>query len=284
MTSIKVWTTTLSYKDYDFRDYLVDNLLKDIPWINPIKFYHYLTETYYQNWWWSCTAMWTTHAMKIQNEKEHWKVFLNWKDLRVRMWHHLDDKSDSWDSVENAVKTAVKGWILWELDWKPHIFKAICWAYWKRDNWKRIITKQPLITVIYWNDKTWDEMIYWEVKTILGRSNKLLWHCILLRWFDEKRVYFYNSFWDSVTKNGVSEFKITRDKFDLAIGRWMVNWRYFVILDKSDVDEYVKHREISKQIIDACKKLYEIWDKDIRSFFENVWITKKLTEKYLKWV
>jgi len=64
-------TTTLSYNDYDARDYIVDNVIS-VPWVTPDSVLHSISETYYQNGWWSCTAMATTHTMKIQNEKEHW--------------------------------------------------------------------------------------------------------------------------------------------------------------------------------------------------------------------
>jgi len=46
--------------------------------------------------------------------------------------------------------------------------------------------------------------------------------------------------------------------FEKAISKKMINWRYFTILDKSDVDEYAKHIELSKQIIKLAKQLYEI--------------------------
>jgi hypothetical protein len=37
----------------------------------------------------------------------------------------------------------------------------------------------------------------------------------------------------------------------------MLNWRYFVLYDKVELNKYAEEIELSKQIIKLAKKLYE---------------------------
>ena len=275
---IKVWTSTLSQLDYDKRDFLVGNVVKNLDKIAPAEqFMRGISETYQQWKLGSCTAMATTHSMKIQNELEYnSKIFLDWKFLRAKMWHSIT-VYDGWDSVDNAIKTALKNGIDWLLDWKVVNFKADCYAYWLRDNRMKALQPFPLITVIKWNANTRKEMILWEVKTVWKFRD---WHAVLIAWYDKNYVYFYNSFGDAVTKNGISNFKISRPNFDAMIKNGMINWRYFTLIDKKELKDYAVEIEVSKQIIWPAKKLYEIWDKETKEYFEKIWLTKYLEWKY----
>ena len=275
---IKVWTSTLSKLDYDKRDFMVGNVVKNLDKIQPVNsFMRGISETYPQWKLGSCTAMATTHSMKIQNELEYnRKIFLDRKHLWKNMWHSLT-KYDGWDSVENALKTALKNGIEWLLDWKVVNFKADCYGYWLRDNRTKALQLFPLITVIKWNANTRKEMILWEVKTVWKFRG---WHAIVIAGYDVGYVYFYNSFWDAVTKKGISNFKISRPNFEVMLKNGMINWRYFTLIDKKELKDYAVEIELSKQILAPAKKLYEIWDKETKEYFENIWLGKYLESKY----
>jgi hypothetical protein len=68
---MKVGTFTLSEKDYDKRDYLAGNVIKDFYNIEvPEQTMRGISETYYQGRLGACTAYSTTHSFKSQNERE----------------------------------------------------------------------------------------------------------------------------------------------------------------------------------------------------------------------
>lgn len=271
---IVVWTIALSENDYDIRDYLANNVLKNLDKIKKEKrIMRPISSTVYQNWRGSCTAAATTNSMKSQNEKEFWKELeFDWKPLWKQMWHNLDDKSDSWDSIANAIKFARKFNISW--------FAADYSAYGKRDIREKALHISPLITVIQWTSKTWSEMIKWEIKTIIPKTPKSLWHAVVICWYDENYVYFYNSFWDYIIKDWISNFKIRRELFYEMMKVNMLNWRWFSIYDKKEIKKYTKEIELAKQIIWPAKKLYEIWDKETKEYFQKIWLSKFLEAKY----
>jgi len=272
--------TFLSPYDYDHRDFVANNVLKNLDKLKPPKFMkRNITETYEQGKLGSCTAMATTHSMKIQNEVEYQrKIDLRWQFLRGKMGHSLV-KYDWGDSIENAVKTGLKHWIEWTLDWKPIIYEADAWCYWVWAYRKKALMINPLICVIRGNVNTRWEMIRGEVKTVLTTKQITGWHAVLLCGYDENWVYFYNSFSDKKTKWGRSEFKISMANFQKMLQN-MITWRYFMLLDKKELKDWAIEIEIAKQIIKPAKKLYEIWDQEIKEYFQKIWLTKMLETKY----
>jgi hypothetical protein len=50
----------------------------------------------------------------------------------------------------------------------------------------------------------------------------------------------------------------------------MINWRYFALIDKKDLEIYAIERELSKQILAPAKKLYDIGDKETKDYFEKI--------------
>ena len=269
---VTVWTTSLSQQDYDVRDYQVGNMIKEIPIEPPESFVRPISKTYKQNGS-QCTAFGTTHSMQVSNEFERKaEITLDPMFLWEAMWNQPNDRG--WDSVENAVKTAVKRWIKGTKDWEPYIFNADWFAFGKRDNWKQVCTKTPLVTVIYWNNKTWQEMLRWEVLTNVRRTNKSLWHCVLISGFDKEYAYFYNSRTPNRWK--VCEFKIKRTLMFEMMKSAMLNWRYFVLYDKVDVNKYAEEIELSKQIIKLAKKLYVKWDERVKDYLENIRLSSNL--------
>ena len=271
---IVVWTITLSEKDYDIRDYLVNDVLE---WLDNIEkeksIMRPISKTVYQNWWWSCTAAATTNSMKSQNEKEYWKELeFNWKELWSDMWHDLSDKNDRWDRLIKAIKTALSNWINW--------YKADAYAYWRWDIREKALHIAPLTTVICGTSKTWAEMTVWEIKTIIPYSDKTWCHAITICWYDRNYVYFYNSFADYIVKNWISTFKIKRELFYEMMKVNMLNWRWFWLYDKKDLKDYTKEIEKSKEIIKLSKALYELWDNETKEYFEKIGITNYLENKY----
>lgn len=280
MIKVTVGTTSLTEKQSDSRDYIVSNVLKLDKVEVPEAMMWWITETVYQSSFPSCTAASTTNSMICQNELEYkQKVELSWKDLRAKMWHSIT-KADSWDSVENAVKTALKMWITGVVNGKQQLFQSDAWAYGKWDIWQKALTIAPLITVIYGNNVTWNEMLWWEVKTISKKTTKSMWHAVMIAGYDKDWIYFYNSFGDKINKNGISNFKISWATFDKMIAVGMLNWRYFVLVDKKDLVDYAQNIEISKQIIKLSKQMYEIWDQEVKSYFIKIGLSDFLQKKY----
>ena len=237
-----------------------------------------ISETYYQNGWGSCTAMASTHSMKSQNEVEYRKkIELDRKDIRTKMGHDLWNKKDSWDSTENAVSMVVKKWIKGIKDWQEYLYQSDLRCYWKRDSRQQWLALFPLVVIIKWNKKTWEEMLEWEVKTI-GKFRD--WHAILLAGKDLNKRYFYNSFGDKVNKGWISNFFMTKENFEKAIEIWMISWRWFWLVDKKDCIDYVKEIEISKQVISPLKKLYDIGDDEVKRKLEECWLTARLENKF----
>lgn len=277
---IKVWTTTLTEQQADKRDYIAWNLLKNLDKIEPpSELMWWISETVYQ---WSvpaCTACCSSNSMTSQNELEYkQKILLSWQDLRTKMWHKMTDKT--WDSLENAVNTVVKKWIQGVVEWRQQLFQADSRAYGKRDIWQKAITFSPLLSVIYWMPSTWDELLAGELKTVYRRTTKSLGHWVCLAGYDTLYVYFYNSFGDKINKNWISNFKVSWATFNKMIAQGMLNRRRFWLYDTKDLVDFSKEKELSNQIINACKKLYDIWDAEMKAKFEEWQISKFLTDKY----
>jgi len=269
--------TALSQQEFDLRDYMVNNAIKDIPDIAPPFFMHTLSKTYKQENW-ECTAFGTMHSSLIQNEQEHWPVIDMLPELlRSDMGHKPTDK---WgDSVENAVKTAIKMWIKGRLNNEPYIFKSDGYAYGKRDSRKEVCTKKPLITIVKWSKTTWFEMLWWEVKTLIPKIKQTEWHCVVIGGYDAEYCYFYNSFVHNLNSN-TSKFKIKREFMAKMIENGMLNRRYFVLFDSKDLQDYAVEKELSKQIIKLAKKLHSISDPKVKEYLERIQITDFLEKTY----
>ena len=242
--------------EFDRRDYLAGNVLKGLENLKPPKAFKWDILSTYDQWkLGSCTAMATTHSMKVQNEFEHkeW-VELSWKDLWQKMGHSLTHY-DGWDQIEKAVKTALKEGISWTLNWADFEWKAEAYAYWTWVDWRKHLLISPLICVIRANNTTRIEMLQWEIKTVLKQADINWWHAILLAGYDEEYMYFYNSWWDSTIKEDwLSSFKVKISVFE-EMRKHMFTWRYFLLIDKIDLIDYAKEIELSKQIISGIRQL-----------------------------
>jgi len=235
MQEILIGNYALKENEYDTRDYEMNHVLKKWTKDFPKKYIWDINATIMQWAIWMCTAMWTTHAMLMQNIQEFWKwISMDKYDLWIKMGHDPKNVKDSWDNFEDAVKTAYKEWIKWTKDWKEFLFRADWYAYakWSED-FKYRVSRFPLIVAMYWNKNTRAETLAWEIKTI-GKFYE--WHIVCARWYDDGYVYFANSFSDALKKGWVSQFKISIVNFLKAIQLWMFNWRYMVLFDKKEVN------------------------------------------------
>ena len=262
-----VWTLVHSQISADPRDFQAEVVLP-IPTPNelanlPEEFdqWMYIGATYYQNGWGSCTALWTTHSMLIQNTKEaqinnpdllqtiindlrQWEnpIFLDWKDLWQKMGHDLNNENDSWDYVEKALQTAIDKGIGWkDINGNDYVFFWKNYAYTTAgitdldiSYLKYYITKYPIVDVFLWNNNTWNEMEAWEVKTIITKSQSTGGHCISKTKYDAYGPYWTNSWTPNDTGKHKCTFRMSWDNYKKAITSWMINWRYRQLFDKAD--------------------------------------------------
>ena len=272
-----VWTLVHSPITADPRDWKADAVLptptdKELANL-PEAFdqWMYIGATYYQNGWGSCTALWTTHSMQIQNVKELqlenpdrlWEIvndlktwlnpiFLDRKSLWTKMGHNLANKEDSWDYAEKALQTAIDKGIDWvDIDWNNLVYYAKNYSY-KTAGFtdldiaylKYYITKYPLVSVFLWNQNTWNEMSAWEVVTVLTPWQTTWWHCICNSWYDAYGPKRENSRTPNNANKKKCEFKMSWDNYKKAVQSWMINWRYRQLFDwKEAIVNLDKYKE-----------------------------------------
>lgn len=240
----------------------------------------WIYKTNYQGWYWSCTSNWTSHWVQILNVKK-WGIIPadkniitpSRKDLRVKMWHNLDDKSDSWDYVEKAVSTALKEGILIEENWQLAKFDWYATDNWWHDDasieqMKRYLYNwNPIIWLIRWNAKMWNEMTAGQIKTV---PTKTTWaHCIALVGWDETGLWFVNSWTPNDDKKLKSRFHIP---YNIVKELWRrFNYRYRVLFMKADANkdpEYLKRKNVYLEILKILKKYYPEESAEVQKWIE----------------
>lgn len=227
----------------------------------------------------SCTAMWTTHSVQILNVKKRWVVPTtnniitpDWKDLWSKMWHSTT-QYDGWDYVEKAVSTALKDWILVKEDWSYASFDAYATDEWTHDDiaiekMKRYLYQWcPIVWLVKWNRKMWNEMIKGEVKTV---PNETTWaHCIALVGWDETGLRFINSRQANDAKRLKSRFHITYNVMKQLW--WRFNFRYRVLYIKEDElksSAYLKRKNSHKMVLEVLKKYYPEENSEVKKWIE----------------
>ena len=228
---------------------------------------------------WSCTSMGTTHSVQILKVRQNWVVPTvkniitpMWKDLWAKMWHSTTEY-DGWDYVEKAVSTALKEWILVEEDWSIAKFDWYATDEWTHDDkafdkMKRYIYRWcPIVWLVKWNSKMWNEMIKGEVKTV---PNETTWaHCIALVGWDETGLWFINSRQANDEKRLKSRFHITYNVMKQLW--WRFNFRYRVLYIKEDAakdPEYLKRKNAYLTILTILKKYYPIEKGNVKNWIE----------------
>lgn len=306
MEKFVVWTLTKSEIEADPRD-LKASVVLPVPTSQelanlPKEFHNeaFIGSTYYQNGRGSCTAMWTTHSMMIQNIKElatvnpeiAWEIWaklkagvnpieMDWKDLWKKMGHDLNNKADSWDYVEKALLTTNKKGIKGK-DWNGNdvVFFGLNYAdskNYSHDMFKYRITKYPVIIVISWTNKTRSEMMSWEVKTVIEKINSTWAHCITATWYTEYWPIVMNSRIANDGKKKKCMFKISRETLDEMLKVGMLNRRYRVEFDKKDsvldLDLYVEENN-AIELLKLLSKFYnKTRFKDVQKECGELWAT-----------
>ena len=287
-----VWTLTRSEIEADPRDFKADmvltvptdNELKNLP--KAFSLGSLIWQTYYQNGRWSCTALGTVHSMLVQNIQELLKrmdntskdiiawMIQNWEnpislsreDLWKKMGHKLEDKKDSGDYAENAMNTSIKQGILGtDEKWNPKTYFWLNFAYKKEDTkWdsmlKYYLTKYPLIMVIKWTQKTWQEMTAGEIQTVIEWYKTTGGHCVCCVWYDEHWIRFVNSRSKNTASKTKSAFCISWENHKKMVDLWMINWRFRVLFDKVEavVDlELLKEEWDATVILEKLNKFYK---------------------------
>ena len=192
------WCLTLPASLAEATDFQAEEAIKLDMSIKLPDFYS-LWEWIYKtsNQWdlWSCTSMWTSHATQILNVKKKWTkptvnniITPDWKDLWSKMWHSTT-VYDGWDYVERAVDIALKQWIKAKENWKEVSFDWYATQDWTKDDaWLELMKRyiynwNPIVWCVRWNQKMWNEMSAWEIKTVPTSTTG--WHCIAVVWFDK---------------------------------------------------------------------------------------------------
>jgi len=256
----------------DQRDFMVWEVT-DLPVTIPSSYSlgMFVATTNYQNGWGSCTSCATSHSLQIDKVKEMTGataqipdnvVTMDWKDNWVKMWHDLNNKNDSGDYVENAVKTAVDKGILGS-DGKTYKMKAYTYDTFgitdeMIDKMKKTLYKGiPLIFAIQGSSKTWNEMTAGEVKTLIPVKERSGGHCVCCVGYDENGFWFLNSWMANDSAKKKSRFYVSIATMKNIYS--MFNWRYFCLIpeDKVVIDvDYLKEKNNMVLVLKALKSIY----------------------------
>lgn len=228
---------------------------------------------------WACTSLWTTHWVQILNVKKNGVIPTTkniitpmWKDLWAKMWHSTT-QYDGWDYVEKAVSVALKEWILIEENWQLARFDAYATDSWGSDDasiekMKRYLYKGcPIVWLVRWNKKMWNEMTAWEIKTV--PTNVTGWHCIALVGWDKWWLWFVNSWSPNDEKKLKSRFYVKNEIMKKLGGKF--NFRYRILYIKEDAAKdpaYLKRKNIYLEILKILKKYYPVENADVQKWIE----------------
>lgn len=263
---------TLSEDMMDTRDFKAEELIQLDRTVQLPKSFSLGKRVYttnYQNWWGSCTANATSHGAQILNVKDSWRIPTSeniftpdWKDLRKKMWHDIENINDSGDYVEKAMNTAInmkiKNIEWWEsnIDW---------YSYQERtrdensiETIKRYIYNwNPVNRCLRWNQTTWTELTKGQLKTFIPADKRTWGHAVICVWWDEWWLRFLNSWRTNDGKWYKSRFYVTND--DMIKTSWMWNRRYRPLFRKEQakVDpEYIKRKNSNLAVLKVLKKNY----------------------------
>ena len=235
----------------------------------------------------SCTAMWTTHGTQILLVKKWWVKPTNsniitpdWKDLWSKMWHSTT-KYDGWDYVERAVSTALKQWIKTVEKWDEVKFDWYATVDWTRDDkWIEMLKRyiyngNPIVWCVRWDQKMWNEMSAWEVKSV---PTVCTWgHCIAVVWFDDWWFWFINSWSANDADKRKSRFYVS----NWIMKKLLFNWRYRVLYVKEEAKidpERLKRINVYTTILEILKKYYNEEKPDVKNWI--VALSQALRKEY----
>ena len=262
-----------------------------------------------QGYLWSCTSLWTTHCMQIQNITElatidksenildkinsTTNLIMNndsWKDLWTKMWHDINKPSDSWDYVEHAISVIRQFWEKGkDIYWSDFEYKVDWFAYIHLDssdeclqNLKFQLTQAPLVFIMQGGNVLRNEMSKWEVKTPM--TTWYNWgHCICMRWYNDttRKLKFLNSW----TPNNWSlcEFEMDYDVFKEMVDNHQINWRCWRLFDKKDavvnIDIHINKQNVI-QMLKFAKLIYAKWTPADIEFFNKIQLSNFFMKEY----
>lgn len=285
------WCLTLPEDMADQRDFNAEEAIKvdrttELP--DNFSLGEWIYKTNYQGSLGSCTSNSTSHGIQILNVKKKWVKPTNSniitpdrKDLRTKMWHN-PEKYDGWDYVERAVSIALESWIK-TIEWWEAKYDAYATNEFTHDDkWIETIKRYlfqgcPIIWLMKWNKKTWEEMTAGEVKTI---PESTTWaHAIAVVGWDKWGLWFINSWRTNDWKWLKSRFHISN-----AILKqlwWRLNYRYRVLYIEDDAKldpEYLKRKNTALLVLKALKKNYDQETIEVREAI--VTLSRALRKEY----
>ena len=280
------WCLTLSEDMMDERDFKAWEAIQ-IDWEEELpksfSLGKWVRNTNYQNGRGSCTANATSHGVQILAVKKKWIlptthniITPDWKDLRTKMWHDLDDKNDSWDYVEKAVSTALKMWIN---SVESDIVKYDWYCYGERDMTKKSIETMkhylyngcPIVRCLRWNKTTWNEITDWQLKTFVPITQRTWWHAVALVGRDEWWLRFLNSWRTNDWKGFKSRFYVTYQDMIKLGGTF--NWRYRILYNKEIAKQdpnYLRKKWNALESLKSLKKLYPEETPQVQRLIESL--------------
>lgn len=264
------WCLSLPKELADERDFKAEQAI-EVDWDVKLPESFSLGEWIYKtNYQWSigsCTANSTSHGVQILNVKK-WKVkpttcniiTPDRKDLRTKMWHN-PEKYEGWDYLENAVSTALKNWIKTEEGGESKFDAYATQEFSHDDNGIETIKHylyngNPVLWLIKWDKKMWNEMSAWEVKSIPEHTT--WWHAIALVGWDKWGLWFINSWNPNDWKWLKSRFYISNNIIKKLW--WRLNYRYWILYIEDDAKldpEYLKRKNVALLVLKTLKKQYD---------------------------
>ncbi len=286
------WAKTYPESMHDQRDFrasaVIDLPKKELP--KNYSLWQFIARTNYQNGWGSCTANSTCHALQAMAVKdEFWpqdeenKLTPIWEHLWGElMGHDLNNKDDSGDYLETAIKNACKEVNLKE--WGKRGFSGYSFESYNATDKDFLLIKQylyngfPLLWVIDGNRTTWGEMNLGEVISFIPGGNRTGGHAICCIGYDEGGLWFLNSRHPNDWKGKKSRFYISFATLR-KLGS-MVNWRYFVPFYKAKVDvNHIKQENTAILVIKALKQMHaDTSYQDIKEAIEG--LSKTFRSRY----
>lgn len=280
------WCLCLPEELADARDFKAEDTI-DLDWDKPLpksfSLGKRIRKTNYQWAYGSCTANATTHGVQILNVMEKWIIPTDsniitpdWKDLRINMWHNINDINDSWDYVDKAVNTSRKMWIKNE-EWG--VSKYDGYAYGQRgltnlaiETIKRYIyNENPIVWCMRWNKITWNELTKGQLRTYIKPEERTGGHAIACVGWDEWWLRFVNSRKTNDWKGFKSRFYVTYA--DMIKCGSMFNWRYWALFMKDQAKkdpEYLQRKANAWEAIKALKKVYTEETTQVQRMIESL--------------
>ena len=264
------WCLSLPEEMVDERDFKAEQAIQidySIKLPDSFSLGEWIYKTNYQWAIGSCTSNSTSHGVQILVVKKNWVkpttkniITPDRKDLRTKMGHN-PEKYEGGDYIEKAVSTALKEWIKTE-EWGEAKFDAYATENFNFDDIsietikRYLYNGNPIVWLLKWNKKMWDEISAWEIKTIPEST----WggHAVAVVGWDKWGLWFINSWKPNDWKWLKSRFYISNKLLKQL--KKSLNFRYWVLYIENDAKidpEYLKRKNVALTVLSALKKYYD---------------------------